>query len=318
MMPMAAGLAMLPLLALLAGGGCSEDFPPFNHLRSLRVLAIQSEPAAPLSGETSTITPLVFTPDDDPSLTYAWSWCPAPGPAESGHQCLISEDELRTILGPDVPFPSFDLGMAPTAMLQNGLPPELLAAICAGAAPGVPRPNCAGGFPVQVSLRVTTDTDQVDSVVTGRWRFDPDAHAPNANPVVDGLTAKLPGADPQPLTSMLADDTITLPRKTATRVDAAAAPEASETYAGLDDDGVPATLRERLFITWFVEGGDTDDSRTSYIPDRTPFETMLRNVWTVEEKRLYARDDARIYVVLHDNRGGVGWSSGIVKLGPTP
>jgi hypothetical protein len=314
----AAAVSLAAIALALSAGGCTEDFPPFNRLDSLRVLAIQSEPAAPLTGQTATLTPLVFTPIADPSLTYQWSWCPAPGPAASGRRCLITEDELAALLGPGVPFPPFDLGAAPTAMLEAGLPPALLAAVCGGAVANVPRPNCAGGFPVQVSLTVRTDTDQVDAVVTARWRFDEATQAPNTNPSVDSLTATLAGGQAQPITDTLVDDTITIPRDVETEIDAVVAREASETYDGLDDADIPATLRERLFITWFVETGHTDDTRTSYIPDATPFEDMLRNAWAPEADRLYPRDDARLFVVLHDNRGGVGWRSGIVRLEPNP
>jgi hypothetical protein len=311
-----ASLAALAAVAL--GAGCSEDFAPYNRLDTLRVLAIQSEPAAPRAGETATLTPLVFTPTADPSLTYQWRWCPLPGPAASGYRCLITEDELATILGPGVPFPPFDLGAGPTAMLEAGLPPELLAAVCGGAVPNLPPPNCAGGFPLQVALTVRTDTDQVDAVVTERWRFDEASQAPNANPTVDGLTATLAGAQSQPITDVLDVDTVTFPRDAETAIGAVVAPEASETYQGVDEEGQPGTLRERLFITWFVETGDTEDTHTSYLPDSTPFADLLKNVWTPADSRLYARGDARLFIVLHDSRGGVGWRSGIVRLEPTP
>jgi hypothetical protein len=313
----ATSLAALAL-ALGAGGGCAEDFPPFNRLDSLRVLAIRSEPAAPLAGQTATLTPLVFTPTDDPSLTYQWSWCPAPGPAAGGYRCLITEDELAALLGPGIPFPPFDLGTAPTANLEAGLRPDWLAAVCSGTVPDIPRPNCAGGFPLQVSLTVKTDTDQVDAVVTARWRFDEASQGPNANPSVDGLTATLAGGQAQAITDVLDADTVTFPRDADTVLDAVVAREASETYDGLDDAGLPATLHERMFISWFVETGDTEDIHTGYIPDSTPFEDMLKNVWTPAPHRLYPRGDARLFVVVHDNRGGVGWRSGIVRLEPTP
>lgn len=299
------------VLALAAG--CSDDFAPYNRIESLRVLAIQSEPAAPLVGETATFTPLVFTPTAAPSLTYRWSWCPVPGLAADKFRCLITEAELAAALGPDVSFPPFDLGTAPTATLLAGLPAELLAAVCRGAIPNVPSPNCAEGFPLQVALTVKTDTDQVDSVVTARWRFDAATQAPNANPTVHGLTATLGGL-PRPITDALTADSPTLPRKSETPLGAVALPEASENYEGFDDDGKPATLRERLYFTWFVETGDTTESHSSYYPDRTPFADLLKNGWTPAERRLYPRDEARVIVVLHDSRGGVGWRGGVVRL----
>src|ERR1044071_6099377 len=102
-------------LAAAGGGACTQDFPPFNRLDSLRVLAIQAEPAAPLTGETTTLTPLIFTPGDPAEVKYRWSWCPAPGPAEQAYKCLIDNaDQLSAALG-GAPLPSFDLGDGPTA-----------------------------------------------------------------------------------------------------------------------------------------------------------------------------------------------------------
>ena len=43
----AAGLFGIAALAVVAGtaGGCRPDFPPYNRVTGLRVLAIKSEPA---------------------------------------------------------------------------------------------------------------------------------------------------------------------------------------------------------------------------------------------------------------------------------
>lgn len=313
------GAAALLLALAGAGSGCTQDFPPFNRLESLRVLGIQAEPAAPLTGESTTLTPLVHTPGDATALTYQWSWCPAPGPSEQGYRCLITEEELAAALGGGGMLPPFDLGTNPTATLQNALPPEALAAICGGLVPGVPSPNCAGGYPIQVRLDVTNESETVQSVVTVKMRFDGATQAANANPTISGITAVLNGGEPIPVTEILDGDTVTLPRKKATRLVLSVPAEDSETFAGLDETGQPKSdLRERLFITWFVETGSTDDPRTSYIPDRTPLEDMLKNTWSPAESRLYAGNTARLYVVIHDSRGGLGWRSGIVQLEPNP
>lgn len=308
------------LLALAGvGSGCTQDFPPFNRLDSLRVLGIQAEPAAPLTGETTTLTPLIYTPGDAAALTYQWSWCPAPGPAEQGYPCLITEEQLSAALGGGGTLPPFDLGTNPTATLENALPPEALAAICGGLVPGVPSPNCAGGYPVQVRLDVTNESETVQAVVTVKMRFDGASQAANANPSIKGITAVLKGGDSLPVPEMLTGNDVTLPRKGATRLFVDVAAEDSETFAGLDETGQPKSdLRERLFITWFVETGGTDDPRTSYIPDRTPLEDMLKNTWSPAESRLYAGNTARLYVVIHDSRGGIGWRRGIVQLEPNP
>jgi hypothetical protein len=305
------------VLAAAGGGACTQDFPPFNRLDSLRVLAIQAEPAAPLTGETTTLTPLIFTPGDPADVTYRWSWCPAPGPAEQGYKCLITEEELTAALG-GATLPSFYRGESPTATLENALPAAALAAICGGTVPGLPAPNCSGGFPVQIALDVTQGGETVQSVVTVKMRFDGATQAPNANPKIDDLTAFRDGTwHSIPTTAV--DDTFALPRDAATRLKAVVVPEASEIYDGLDETDKPAQgLHERLYLTWFIESGDTDNARTSFIFDRTPFETMLNNTWTPAVSRLYPDNTARLYVVIHDSRGGVGWRSGIVQLEPTP
>ena len=92
----------------------------------------------------------------------------------------------------------------------------------------------------------------------------------------------------------------------------------AEPYPGFDDDKNPAPQTERLFLTWFVESGDTSDPRTSYFPDSTLFANMLRNSWTPAKVKDYPPDSSRIYVVAHDNRGGVSWRAGTVNLEPSP
>ncbi|MES1171854.1 MAG: hypothetical protein ABUL77_01345 [Bacteroidota bacterium] len=336
--------------ALTLVAGCSVDFPPFNRLTSLRVLAIQSEPAAPAPGETATLSALVSVPPTDSNLRYTWKWCPFVGQSENGYRCLLTlPKNVADLLGletttevtdttfpvllngladlANVPHPpsppSLNLGAAPTADLLHGLEPALVAAICQI----LPAVNCATGLPVQIMLTVRTDsealgTDEVISVVTGHLRF-PDPltgalQAANANPEIDGLSATI--ADmAQPITDMPA--VVTLPRDKETQLEltVAGGADAAETYDGMDDIGAPATgLRERMYVTWFVETGDTEDSRTSFIPDRTPFDDMRKNKWTPARVKDYRDETARIFVVLHDNRGGVGWRGGVVQLEPTP
>ena len=307
-------LAAMAGLALLSG--CSPDFEPYNRLRSLRVMAIQSEPAAPITGETATLSALVFTAGEDQSVTYSWSWCPFPAPAEQGYRCLVTEDQLA----PFGPLPPLNLGTGTTAMLPNSIAPEILRMLCEGTEASPIIPNCNNGFPIQIRLAVHTDAgatdpaDDVVAVVTARWRFDP-ATTPNANPTVDGLSVVLDG-QPTPIDDQA---TVTLPRDRNRNLLLAVSPSASETYQGMNDEGETAELQERLFVTWFIETGNTDSSRTSYFPDRTSFEEMLKNMWTpAPEDEHYPKDTARIYTVIHDNRGGVGWRSGTVRLGSTP
>jgi hypothetical protein len=324
--------ASLGALALTAGtaGGCGSDFAPFNRVTGLRVLAIQSEPAAPLSGETATFNALVATPSAQPAppLTYKWSWCPVAGAAGEGYRCPFEKEKIDAFLvaNGQPALPSFDLGTDATATFAYDIPPEALAAVCSGklVLPGQPVSfplDCSAGFPIQIMLTVSSDTDALTAVQTVKLRFDPATPA-NTNPRIDGLSAILGPANmlmPMPIVASAADGPlVTLPRQVATRVQVDMDQSVAEVYVGKDDDGNPATLTERLFLTWFIETGDTNDMRTSFYSGSTNFADLLKNDWTPGPIKNYPSGTARMFVVAHDNRGGVSWRAGTVNLGPAP
>jgi hypothetical protein len=335
-------LGLVFLASTAAASGCGNDFAPYNRLGSLRVLAVQSEPAAPFTNETATLTPLVFTPTPtlDPTLTYAWSWCPIPGSANAGYPCAITYDQLTLALpaAQAATIPPFDLGAQPTATFPNTIDPAVLTAICGGTA-GVPiSPDCTGGFPIQITLTVTTYTDTGavnDSVITVdtiRLRFTPTAtlnpavlglDQPNANPVLADLTATVP-AGGTPASVLDTAPPVTLPRDVETTIAALlpgdqtdATPQA-ESYTGTDDQGNVGTIRERLIFTWFVESGDTHDRRTDFIDGTIPLTQAQQTTWTPAVTKDYPAGTARLLVVLRDSRGGVGWKTGSVQLEDQP
>lgn len=330
-------LAVAALTAALVGAaGCRPDFPPYNRVTGLRVLAIQSEPAAPITGETATFSALVVTPSSMPppaTIAYHWSWCPFAGIANDGYQCVVDEAQIDGFLmAAGMPaLPAFDLGTAPTATFPNQIPPAVFAAVCQGGLPGQPEEfklDCTAGFPIQITLTVATDTDTLTAVQNVKLRFDPVQPA-NLNPVVDGLQVLLdvdagaggvltviPPLMPDPNAPSTLP--VTLARDVDTPLRVTMDPAAAESYPGLDDNKNPATLTERLFLTWFVESGDTRDPRTSFFSGTTVFTDMLKNSWTPAKVKDYPADSARIYVVAHDNRGGASWRAGIVNLEPSP
>jgi hypothetical protein len=315
--PLLIAVAFAALAAPLAA--CRPDFAPFNRIEALRILAVQAEPATPLPGETSTLSALVFTPTPDQTLTYHWTWCPVAGQSNDGYACPFSEADLNAILDKAMlpPLPPFELGTDATATMTNSIDPSVFAAVCSGVfTPGM-HIDCSGGFPIQLMLTVTTATDSVTAVQKMKLRFDPASPtmSANANPLIDGLSARVGGV----LTPLTDVATVTLPRDKETPIFADASPMISETYLGLDDDGNPATLNERMFMTWFVESGDTDNPRTSFVNNgTTDFADLLKNTWIPAKTKDYAASTARLYVVMHDNRGGVSWRSAIVNLEPTP
>ncbi len=295
-------MKLIPILLLAA---CGSDFDPYNRINSLRILAVRAEPPFVASGEGATLEALVFSPDAGP-IAYAWSWCPLRGNQDNAHACLVTEEELSAqISAGQVPI-SYDLGTEPAAELDYLAPPEALAAICDGTGAGgyVPT-SCELGFPVSVGLTVTQGEAEVRAFKEVILRLGPD-DADNTNPRLEGLevetgAAGAPLAVAPPLTRLRRGAEIDL----VARVPASAA----ETFVR---DG--ADERERLALTWFVQAGDTDSERTTFIDGEVGFDMLERNVWQLPERAEYDGEQAAVIVVLRDNRGGVDWLERAVEL----
>jgi hypothetical protein len=318
---------VLALGALLAattgGGGCGASFDPYDRLNSLRVLAIKSEPVAPAPGETTTLSALVYSPwtsDDDPRpqpFTYQWSWCPLPGPANDGYPCLITEKQIADMGGPAL---QFSLGEGATAQLTYDLDPALLMKFCKGATDLPLAPDCTDGFPAEVKVIVSNGVvgDEITAVRTLRLRLGAEDQG-NHNPVIGADLHAMVRDEQNMFVDMKLDQSITLVRKQNNDIKAVVAVDQSEMYQGLDDNNAPASLTERLYISWFVETGDLDHARTSYNKATGPaFDDLLKNKWQPERTKIYARKTAALYAVLRDNRDGVDWTSAKVTLGDNP
>jgi hypothetical protein len=296
------------ILGGLLLAGCDSDFEPYGELSSLRVLAIESSPASPAPGETATLTPLVYVPDAEP-LTSSWSWCPVEVPPDEGAACPIGEEEATLALGMPV---RYDLGSEPLARFEHRFDAASIARFCSGevlAAAGFAI-DCSEGLPVQIRHVVRSSSDVVESVRRLRLRFSPE-QPENLNPVVDGITALVSGA---PL-SLDDGASAVLPRDTEVELVAEVAAGASEP---LPPQRAGDGARERLVFTWFVEAGETLYERTSFVEGELPLERALRNIWTLPALAEHAAPDARLIVVVRDERGGVGWRMARVALGGAP
>lgn len=294
-------------LGWLLLAGCDSDFEPYGELSSLRVLAIESVPAAPAPGETATLTPLLYAPGDEP-LTSSWSWCPVEAPSDEGVACPLDEDEAALALGAPV---RYDLGSEPSARLEHGFDASSIARFCSGevlAAAGLAI-DCSEGLPVQIRYVVQSSSDVVESVRRLRLRFSPE-QAENQNPVVDGISALVSGAP------VALDDagSVVLPREAEVELVAAVAEGASEALPRPEGD----RARERLVLTWFIEAGETRYERTSFVDGELPLERALSNAWTLPALTEHAAPEARLLVVARDERGGVGWRTARVALEAAP
>jgi hypothetical protein len=156
---------------------------------------------------------------------------------------------------------------------------------------------------------VRTKRDVVESVRRLRLRFSPDQDD-NQNPTLAGISAFVSGA---PL-ALDDADTVTLPRDAEVELVAAVPDGAAEPVPRATSE----RERERLVLSWFVEAGETRYERTSSVDGVLPLERATRNTWTLPSSAEHEAREARLIVVVRDDRGGVGWRQARVVLGGAP
>ncbi|MES1207501.1 MAG: hypothetical protein ABUS79_16315 [Pseudomonadota bacterium] len=304
------------MLGLVVAGlaGCGADFDSPARLTKLRLLALQAAPVNPVAGETTTITPLVYSPADG-ALEYAWSWCPVLGQGNDGYVCPISHDAAQTMLataGATAPLPAYDLGAGALASFTNPFSPEVLATLCAAGLDGQPV-DCKGGFPIRVSVRIAQGAEAQLGTTVIRLPLTAGAVS-NANPVPGALSVDLPSG-----TQVLDDaGSVQVPRLQNSLLHVAVDGAQAQTYAGIDANGAATTLRETLLFTWFAELGDFDNHRTLFIDGVDALDGAAADKWKPPATRDDGRPASRLFVVVRDDRGGVGWTSATAALEATP
>ena len=321
-----AGSSIARACALLAAtactlelGACSNDFAPYSELDRLRILAVQSEPATPLPGETAVLSALVFTPGGE-TPSYHWSWCPVLARTDQAYACPLDQPAAERIFSGLVDpsggwaLPSLDLGTNSTAALDNPFPVESLAALCAGGldSHGFSQSiDCEGGYPIMVTVDVTTASSTLRAGFVVRL---PSESPPtvNHNPNPSGLSlAGLP-LDVQPTTVVVA------PSQTVD-LQAVFPADSSESRPIPAAEGPPGQRLERLTASWFADCGRIDTDRTVFIDGTSPLDQTSRNRWTAPSAQEWPSDNVvRFMVVLRDDRGGVGWivRQALVEKGP--
>ncbi|MCK9464175.1 MAG: hypothetical protein M0R80_31530 [Proteobacteria bacterium] len=316
----------LLLVAAAVAAGCGKEFAPFNELDKLRVLAVRAEPPEIAPGEAAAIDALVFEPDGD-EVAYSWSWCPFTLGALDGYECAVTEQELAEAIEAVAPgagsfVPSFDLGDGPSAAFANLVPPAALDALCeaiaSDSAPAfVDLPECGDRLVVTIRLDVAAGGETATAVKELPLLFEAPAE-PNANPAIGEIFAApaADGADPlvagaplefEPQSALRAETLYDL------GADVEDAASQLFTPAATDDDPDPEPRRETLFMTWFVTGGETDSMRTGFIEDDADMDDLVHNGWRTPEL-VESGGEAQLFLVLQDERGGVGWTARSVAL----
>lgn len=327
-------------LALLGFVACTDDdFPVYEEIEGLRVLAIQADPPAIAPGESTTLRALVFDDGGDlDDVEYTWSWCPFREPAEAGAECAVTEQQLADEFGlPDV---SYELGEAETAELTHTVPVALLEAVCGGADEDEAEQagelgfliDCDQGFPVSVELIATRDDTTIRSIKEVRLLFD-DSAPPETNPRIDGIThswvptgvdrdacadaiagdicgiENVEDFDPRDLDPIEGDGSTELRLGESYVLFADVPEDATEVFIkppeGFDEE--PEEKRENLTISWFVSSGSLDEETSGFTDGVTELENIRDNIWDLPKRGDEEESEAWLYLVIRDERGGTGW-----------
>ena len=301
--------AVWTALAWVVGlGACSSDFAPYSDLDRLRILAVQSEPATPLPGETAVLSVLAFAPAGEVPA-FHWSWCPVVARADQTYACPLDQPEAERIFAPFLDpagsqvLPSLDLGSAPMAALNNPFSLATLAGLCADGinSPGYSQSiDCEGGYPSMVTVDVTTASSTLRAGFVVRF---PSSSPPvlNRNPSPSGLfVAGVPLDD-------AAAKVVVAPSQTVD-MQAVFPSDAAELRPIPAAEGPPGQRLERLTASWFADRGRIDTDRTVFIDGTVSLDQAARNRWTAPAAEDWPSDNVvRFMVVLRDDRGGVGW-----------
>jgi hypothetical protein len=285
-----------------------------------RVLAVQSTPAEAAPGAPVALATLVVDPSG-PVTTgpFDWAFCTDRNPLDNlgpvNPACALPTGDAFVELG----AAASATGAVPTDACKLFGPDAPTA--MEGQPPGRPvDPDTTGGYYQPVRLVAATD------VAVGLVRITCDVPGaspeqlstlaasdhPNTNPAIDSVT------DPA-LGPLVAAATGTNTVGPSQRLDLRAAwatcdatmasCTGSEAYAYLDaQTHAVVQAREQMRVSWFATGGAFDDDRTGRAAtDATPY---TDNGWTAPA----ATGDVNLWVVLRDDRGGVGWQSFVVRV----
>jgi hypothetical protein len=311
-------------LALLAGFACVACEPNLDErtflVTSAEVLAVQSVPAEAAPGGTVKLSTLYVNTNGAVSGgRFDWAFCDARNPLAN-----LGPVSSACIAGPGGSEAGAVFTELGTAVTESGPVPldacKLFGPDVPSALPNEPPgrpvdPDVTGGYYQPARLvaggliaigvvRITCDIPGASPAEVSELAAD--SH-PNQNPAIDAVSAGSFG------TLVLAEagtNTVQVSQRLDLEASwSACAPTAasctgSEGYAYLDPQThAVAQAREQIRVSWFATAGVFDDDRTGREP--TDPTTYTDNGWTAPA----TPGRVNVWLVVRDDRGGVGWSS---------
>jgi hypothetical protein len=292
-------------LAAFGLGACLPDVEVDEAtVRSPRLLAARPVPAEAAPGEPITWEALVAAPVGATGDAPSWSRCDARRPlAELGPvaRACFDDEGARTVLGE---------GLA----VATALPRDSCSLF--GPNPPPAKPGEAGGRPVDADRTggyyhpfVVSSGGERDAAfarvycgIAGATQGESARYASeyrrNTHPALTSIAL------------VRANDSVELIEGTRAEVhpgeslflEARWAPESAERYLRRDESGVLGEAAEELRVSFFVTGGEVRDPRAG---TKDSARTSARTAFVAPA----TPGEVRVWAVLRDDRGGVGWST---------
>jgi hypothetical protein len=324
-------VARLPL-ALAASSLLTACAPTVSDdtsvVTSSRLLAVQAVPADVATGGTFALTALYVGPrgGEDPS-SIDWAICllqkplGEPGPIDPA--CFVGASPSLLPLGTG--------GAVHASVPSNAC--ELFGPDSPPPQPGQPAarptdPDTTGGFYLPIRLR-TGDADwavaleriecQPSGVSLPVFSAFTDGYVANENPTIGSLSMLYGSGAPVPIPpnspagppglSVSPGRHVSLQVEWPECSPVPASCGGAETYLYIDPTTKEiATGRESIVASFYATGGSFDLDRVGRSDDDTA--THVTNGWTAPT----SPGEVRLWVVLRDSRGGVGWGSYAVEV----
>jgi hypothetical protein len=319
-------LGFMGVSLLLAG--CVPDLvDETTAVPSPRVLAIRSTPAEAAEGETVTLDALVAAPVVSASASLAWSLCLDRKPlSELGPvstRCLASPNPGQDIAEPIDPEPPVSVALPNDACQLFG--PER-----PEPKPGQPSgrpvdPDVTGGFyqpvlawierePVLGGVRLSCPLSGASPETTREFNA---SYHPNTNPAplaleaINGDGSSTIDAAGDPL-GVAPETRVTLRLhlpSCAPDVESCGGAETYVVYDSLTD--TLETRSESLVVSWYATAGSFDEPRSEASPASSD-ELVASNGFVLPAQA----GTVAVWAVARDDRGGVGWLSGLLLVTP--
>ena len=273
---------------------CDSDLPDYDVIDRYRLLAIGASESRPAPNETIQLRALVSEPD---TTTYSWQWCPFSAGADRSYECLLPFSELPN----STSWPTYDLGTEAEPTLSFNISSAIVDELCQ-AISLLPIPDgrvavdCRIGLPIIVRLVVQSEGTEIIGIKNLIIRTNSEVQHRNANPRITDLEVLL-GGQAQQLSNLAVENEYDMVLDIAD--------DQSETYFNFDDG---QDVREELTVTWFKTAGESDSSRTTFLPDDdVDFGNLRNNTYKLATADRPEDGQVRFFLVIRDDRDGVDW-----------